>query len=73
MMAIRRRKCRYEIFEGKDHRWYWRLIAANDRIVGQSEGYLNRSNALREAKDNKDAARSARFVLIPTPKEEPAA
>lgn len=35
---------RFEIFKGRDSRFYWRLIAGNGKIVAQSEGYVRRSD-----------------------------
>lgn len=59
-----RHSCKYEIYEGKNGRWYWRLVAANGEISSPSEAYTSRADALRGAKDNKEAAKHARFVLV---------
>ncbi len=39
---------RFEIFEGGffRRRWYWRLVAGNNEIIAQSEGYTARRSAL---------------------------
>jgi len=40
------------IYEGIDGRWYWRLKAANGRIVADgSQGYVSASNAKRALTD----------------------
>jgi uncharacterized protein YegP (UPF0339 family) len=42
---------RFEIVEGTDSLWYWRLRAGNNRIVADgAEGYASASNAIRAAK-----------------------
>lgn len=35
------------VFEGKDHQFYWRLVAKNGEIEAQSEGYTLKFNAIR--------------------------
>ncbi len=39
---------RFEIFESGifRRRWYWRLVAGNNEIIAQSEGYTARRSAL---------------------------
>ncbi len=39
---------RFEIFESGffRRRWYWRLVAGNNEIIAQSEGYKERRSAL---------------------------
>jgi uncharacterized protein YegP (UPF0339 family) len=39
----------FEVFEGADRQWYWRLRAANGEIAAQSEGYTRRPDAARAA------------------------
>ncbi|WP_162529216.1 YegP family protein [Segeticoccus rhizosphaerae] len=41
-----KRRARFEIFPSADG-WRWRLIASNQLIVAQSEGYSTKSNAKR--------------------------
>ena len=39
---------RFEIYQGKDSQWYWRLIAGNNRIIAVGgEGYVSKHNAKR--------------------------
>lgn len=40
---------RFEIFQGKNGQWYWRLKARNNQIVAQSEGYTRKHGAWRSA------------------------
>ncbi len=39
---------RFELFKGGifRRRWYWRLVAGNNEIVAQSEGYVDRASAI---------------------------
>jgi len=40
-----------EVFKGKGAQpWRFRIVGANGRTTGQSEGYVSRANAVREAK-----------------------
>ena len=55
------RIARFEIFQGMDEQWYWRLRGANNEVMASSEGYVSKGNAERGAK----AARAAaRFALL---------
>ena len=36
---------RFEIFTGKDSKWYWHLKAANGEIVASSEAYSSKDAA----------------------------
>lgn len=38
---------RFEVFEGKDGQFYFRLKARNGKIICQSEGYTRRVNVLK--------------------------
>lgn len=40
---------RFEIFQGRNAQWYWRLKAKNNQIVAQSEGYTRKHGAFRAA------------------------
>lgn len=40
---------RFEIFQGKNGQYYWRLKSRNNQIVAQSEGYTRRNGAERAA------------------------
>lgn len=47
----------YQIFEGTDGQWRFRLMANNGEQVGRdSQGYRDRTDALRGAKDHQSAA-----------------
>ena len=37
---------KYEIYQGKNNQWYWRLKAANGQIIAiGGEGYVNKADA----------------------------
>lgn len=36
---------KFEIFNGKDNQFYFRLVASNGEIIGSSEGYTQKHNA----------------------------
>jgi uncharacterized protein len=36
----------FELFRGDNRQWYYRIRAVNHVIIGQSEGYHNRQDAL---------------------------
>jgi uncharacterized protein YegP (UPF0339 family) len=36
---------RFEIFEGSDGQWYWRIVHNNGQTICTSEGYEQRSSA----------------------------
>ena len=39
---------KYQIYKGKDGKYYWRAVARNGRIVADgSEGYSTKRNAIR--------------------------
>lgn len=40
---------RFEIFQGKNGQWFWRLKARNNQIVAQSEAYTRKHGAYRAA------------------------
>ena len=52
---------RYEIFQGEDEQWVWRLVGANNETICVSEGYTRRWSAKRGAKK---ARALSRFALI---------
>ena len=54
---------RYEIFEGEDGQWYWRLKSSNNRIVAQSEGYTRKYDAESAAKKLADIAIAAEDLI----------
>jgi len=37
---------KFEIFTGKDDQYYFHLVAANGEIIGSSEGYTQKHNAI---------------------------
>jgi len=36
---------KFEIYQGQDMHWYWRLRAANGEIIAQGEGYKTKYGA----------------------------
>jgi len=36
----------FQIWQGKDKKWYWHLRAANHEIVANGEGYASKQGAL---------------------------
>jgi uncharacterized protein len=56
--------CKYEIFQGDNKQWYWRLKSPNGRIVGCGEGYVRRSGAMRGVQAHRRGAATARVVMI---------
>ena len=47
---------RFEVFEDAAGEYRWRLVAGNEEVVAQSEGYTRRHDAQRDADDARDAA-----------------
>ena len=38
---------RFQLFQGENLQWYWRLVAANGQIIAiGGEGYFNRADAV---------------------------
>lgn len=52
---------RFEVFQGKNGQYYWRLKARNNQIVAQSEGYTRKHGAKRSA----EAVANALFFRWP--------
>jgi uncharacterized protein YegP (UPF0339 family) len=52
----------YEVFKGNDKQWYWRLVAKNNKIVAQSEGYKRRSQAIKAAQRMPEIAKTTAIV-----------
>ena len=57
-------KGRLEVFEGRDGLWYFRVQAANGKIVAQSEGYTRRRNCVKglEVLKNFDFSQAIIFI-----------
>lgn len=42
---------KFEIYQGKDKKWYWRVRADNGKIVADgAQGYANKGSAKRAVK-----------------------
>lgn len=51
---------RFDVYQGRDNFWRWRLVAGNGKIIADSgEGYSSEYNAVRAAKRTKELAPSA--------------
>jgi len=46
---------RFEIFQGKNGQYFWRLKARNNQIIAQSEGYTRKSGVVRAVLSVKNA------------------
>jgi uncharacterized protein YegP (UPF0339 family) len=44
--------------------WYWRLRAANNEIIAQGEGYVNRQDAVNVVNLVMDTTRQTPFVEV---------
>jgi uncharacterized protein YegP (UPF0339 family) len=36
----------FQVWQGRDTKWYWHLRAANNEIIAQGEGYVSKQGAL---------------------------
>lgn len=54
---------RWGVFRGKDGLWYWHLMADNDQIIAQSEGYSTKEHAAEGAQNAKRDAGEADEVV----------
>lgn len=43
--TFERHAVKFEVYEGKDHQWYWRAKRSSDIVADGSEGYSTASNA----------------------------
>ena len=41
---------KFKLFTGKNNQWYFSLLAANNKVIAQSEGYKSKRNALKTIK-----------------------
>jgi len=57
---------KFEVFIGNavDRQWYFRLRAANGKIIAQSEGYSRKRNALKGIAAIKKCAGRAPIVIL---------
>ena len=56
--------CKFEIYEGRDGQYYFRLKAANGEIIAQSEGYTTKQNARNGVQAVQKCAPSASIVEL---------
>lgn len=57
---------RIQVFQNDDEQWYFRLVADNGETVAQSEGYLDKQDALDTIDLITDEASDA-SVEVPAP------
>lgn len=58
-------KPKFEIFKGRDGQFYFRLRAANGKILCASEGYLEKSSAINGINSlRKNAVAAGTFVTV---------
>ena len=43
--VVKEKNPKFQLFQGKDEKYYFRLIAGNGQAVGRSEGYNSKSSA----------------------------
>lgn len=59
-----KRRREYEIYRGKDGRWWWREVAPNGRIVTTcAYGYVRQRAAIKAMHDHMEIIRSNRFFV----------
>ncbi len=62
---VRNVKARFELWRSEaNNEFYFRLVAANNKIIGQSEGYKRKANALAGIKSVKLNAGRAKIVEV---------
>lgn len=55
---------KFEIYQGADGEWRWRLKARNSQIVASGEGYKTRAGARRGTDALRRAAKLAKVVEL---------
>ena len=53
--VVKEKNPKFQIFQGKDEKYYFRLIAGNGQAIGRSEGYNSKSacqNGINSVKNN---------------------
>lgn len=50
---------KYDVFQDDEGLWRWRLVAANNEIVAQSESYTTKADAERGAADAANVSQEA--------------
>ena len=55
---------KFEIFKGKSRQWYFRLKAANGKIICQSEGYTTKQGAVKGCKSVVNTAEYAIVMFV---------
>jgi len=56
---------KFEIFKGKDGKYYFHLKSANGEIIAQSQGYSSKAHAEAGVAAVQDLAPSADMVYLP--------
>ena len=56
---------KFELFQGRDNQYYFRLKAGNGEIIGASEGYASKQGALNGIQSVKtNAPHDARYTIF---------
>lgn len=55
---------RYEIYQGADGEWRWRLRSSNGQILASGEGYKTKAGALRGSAAVRRAAATTRVRVL---------
>jgi uncharacterized protein YegP (UPF0339 family) len=58
------RKLKFEIYQGKNKQWYFRIKSSNGKIIAQSEGYAKKSNLIKTVNVIKDKVFSANVTFL---------
>ena len=62
---------KFEVYEGKDGKWYWRAKAKNGRVVANgAQGYRRASSAFDAVSKFASAIRVRGYVIQPLPGNE---
>jgi uncharacterized protein YegP (UPF0339 family) len=70
-MLVKERRMDYtfEVFKGKNNKWFWRCRARNQEIVADgAQGYSTSQNCRRAAKRLVDSIRDGAFITVETVK-----
>ena len=63
---------KFEVYQGRNKKWYWRLLAANGEIISDGgQGYSTSQNARRAVNRLVAAIRDGRMIMVETIKQEP--
>jgi len=64
LTVLRNYDSHFELFKGRDKKWYFRLVASNGKITAQSEGYVRRLSAISGIESVRKNARFAKTIEV---------